>query len=344
MFRIRKDQRNSLLVMLLGLCWLIGCRAAPLETQESDLFKVSPEPADIPYATRDLVELYEASLAQEYIIGPGDGIHVDVWNRTKLTGDHIVGPYGDITLPMLGDFKIGGKNKADAAAAISDRYAQFYDDPIVTVKIMKFLNNKAYVLGNVSHPGVIHFSGEGSLLEALAMCGGIPQQDKAVFLSKCYIIRGRDQIIWIDLVQLLQKANVNLNVRLANNDVIYIPESMDAFVFVMGEVKSPGAYHINTADFSVLDAINMAGGPTEDADRRAVRLIRGQGGKAEATLVAMNRILKDGDFTTNYLVKDNDIVYLPKKGIAQFNYYLRQIEPFVNMFITGTIIHSAVAQ
>ncbi|UCD32318.1 MAG: SLBB domain-containing protein [Desulfobacterales bacterium] len=311
-----------------------------IETKEK--FGVESYKTEMPFATPEIIQLHEANLAQEYLMGPGDLVDIEVWNRKKLSGEHTVGPYGFITLPMYGDFKIGGLNREQASKAITGIYTKYYDDPITTVKIKKFMNNRVYVLGRVSNPGVIHFSGGGTLLEALSMAGGLPTRDKTIFLSKCYIVRGKDQIIWIDLIQLLQKANMKLNIRLANNDIIYIPESMDAAVFVMGEVKNPGSYQIQTTGLSLMDAVNLAGGPTEDANIDEVRLIREMKEKEGVKIVDLNKMLAMGDFSENYLLKDNDILYLPKKGIAKFNYYLRQIDPFLRTFVTGIVIHEAV--
>ncbi len=322
---------------------LTACRSAPPPPPETDdRFKVEAVETEMPFATPEIIRLYESRLDQAYFIGPGDLLKVDVWNRDKLSGEHTVGPYGFITLPLVGAFKIGGLDREAAARAIADQYAPYYQKPIVTVDILKYLNNKVYVLGRVSNPGVIHFSGGGTLLDALAMAGGLPTRDKTIFLSKCYIVRGRDQIIWVDLLQLLQKANIKLNIRLANNDIIYIPASMDAAVFVMGEVNQPGSYQIQTAGLSLMDALNMAGGPTEDANLDSVRLIRGMQEKGVVRNVDLTRMLETGDLSENYLLRDNDILYVSRRGIAKFNYYLRQIDPFLRTFISGVVIHEAV--
>ncbi|UCD91025.1 MAG: SLBB domain-containing protein [Desulfobacterales bacterium] len=344
LFRKKRLSYFTWLFPLLILLFLniFACSNSPEVIETKENFGVDSYKTEMPFATPEIIQLHEANLAQEYLMGPGDLVDIEVWNRKKLSGEHTVGPYGFITLPMYGDFKIGGLNREQASKAITGIYTKYYDDPITTVKIKKFMNNRVYVLGRVSNPGVIHFSGGGTLLEALSMAGGLPTRDKTIFLSKCYIVRGKDQIIWIDLIQLLQKANMKLNIRLANNDIIYIPESMDAAVFVMGEVKNPGSYQIQTTGLSLMDAVNLAGGPTEDANIDEVRLIREMKEKEGVKIVDLNKMLAMGDFSENYLLKDNDILYLPKKGIAKFNYYLRQIDPFLRTFVTGIVIHEAV--
>lgn len=328
----------SFLVLLLILT-LSGCSTTPVEIKVEESFAADSLGTEIPFATPEIIHLHEANLTRKYLIGPGDMIKVGVWNRPKLSGEHVVGPYGHITLPILGEFKIEGLGRDNAAKSISESYTKYYDEPIVTVTISKYMNNKVYVLGRVSNPGVVHFSGIGTLLEALSMSGGLPTQDKRIFLSKCYIVRGKEQIIWIDLLQLLQKGKIKLNIRLANNDVIYIPESTDAAVFVMGEVKNPGSYQIQTASLSLLDAINLAGGPTEDSNIKKIRLIREMKEQEGVKIVDLDKILARGDYSQNYLLKDNDIIYVPRRGIAKFNYYLRQIDPLTRTFITGFVTY-----
>ena len=328
------------LALFLGtLLLLMGSSCTQtLEIKDTSAFARNDFSTEIPFASPEVIRLHEANLTHEYAIGSGDHLTVDIWNRPKLSGNHVVGPYGRITLPIIGVIKIGGLNRKKSSRMITELYREYYEDPIATVKITKYMNNRVYVLGRVGNPGVIHFSGQGTLLEALALAGGLPTRDKTIFLSKCYIVRGKNQIIWIDLLKLLQRANLKLNISLANNDIIYIPESMDAAVFVMGEVDNPGSYQVQTTGLSILDAINLAGGPTEDAQTSKIRLIREIDSKEGVKIINMEEMLAKGDLAQNYLLLDNDIIYIPKKGIATFNYYLRQIDPFLRTFISGTII------
>ena len=117
---------------------------------------------------------------------------------------------------------------------------------------------------------------------------------------------------------------------------------MDAAVFVMGEVNNPGSYQIQTAGLTLMDAINLAGGPTEDGNVTEIRLIREMSEQQGVEVVDLDNILAKGDFTQNYLLKDDDIIYIPRKGIATFNYYLRQIDPFVRTFLSGAVIYETV--
>jgi polysaccharide export outer membrane protein len=331
------------LFLLINLI-LVGCGTTSdqiVQKEEiGEAFKQNAFETKIPFATPEILRVHESNLNKEYEIGPGDQIRIDFWGRDSLSGDHIVGPFGKVTLPMLGEFKMGGLTRVQAITQITRVYQGFYENPILTVKIVKYLNNKVYVLGRVTNPGVIHFEGNGSLLEALSLAGGLPTRDKTIFLSKCSIIRGNDQIIWVDLVQLLQKGNLKLNVKLRNNDIIHIPESTDAAVFVMGEVKNPGSYQIQTSGLSLLDAINLAGGATEDGNINEIRLVRNMK-EGNVMIVDLTDFYEKGDYTKNALLRDDDIIFIPERGMAQFNYYLRQIDPLLRTFVSGALLKSS---
>jgi polysaccharide biosynthesis/export protein len=343
-----KTKKDYLVIFLLLTAFVFsGCISSKIDKKEqinSLNVPLKDEGNDeIQFATPEVIKMYEANLVKEYYIGPGDQIKIEIWNRPELSGEHLVGPYGKITLPLIGEFNIGGNTINGATKSIKESYAKLYYDPVVMVSVLKYMNNKVYVLGRVTNPGIIHLDGHATILEALSMAGGLPTIDKSAFLSKCYIIRGKEQIIWIDLLQLLGKANLKLNIGLANNDIIYIPDSTDASVFVMGEVNNPGSYPIQTSGMSFLDAINQAGGTTENANTTKIRLVRDMREQINPIIINLNEFIKNGNFAQNQLLQDNDIIYVPKKGISSFNYYLRQIDPFLRTFITGKLVQDEIS-
>jgi polysaccharide export outer membrane protein len=227
-----------------------------------------------------------------------------------------------------------GKSVNEVQSLITRKLETFYIKPEVTVRVLDFQNNKAFVLGRVSKPGVVNFPGKGSLLEALALAGGIPDQNRVTSLTKCAIIRGNDIIIWIDLQDLLRNGNMALNAPIRNNDVIYIPEAADELVYVLGEVVTPGAIQIKSG-MSVLKAVMLAGGMNKNADPEKVFVIRQQSLKGEVIRVNLKNLLESGNFTQNFSLLPNDIVYISPGGMAKFNYALEKILPSLQMLSTG---------
>ncbi|MDM8538941.1 SLBB domain-containing protein, partial [Desulfobacterales bacterium HSG17] len=242
----------------------------------------------------------------------------------------IVGPDNIITTPRIGNINVGNRTREDVVAEITEKLRQFYESPEVTLTIKQYKNNKAYVLGRVENPGVVTFAGQGTLLEALSLAGGLPVLEKEAFLTKCAIIRGNHKIIWIDLRELLNNGNMALNARIMNNDVIFIPESDDENVYVMGEVIKPGAIRLRL-QMAFLDALMLAGGPTHNANLKQIHILRFDGETSEVRDINLKQMLKTGNLGHNFQLKANDIVYVAPNGVSRFNYALKQLMPFLEV-------------
>ena len=274
--------------------------------------------------------------AYQYRLGPGDLVSVLVWHRPELSQENVVvSPDGFIAIPRIGRLNIMNRTLDEVQGMVTKKLEELYIKPEVTIRVQEFHNNKAFVLGRVSKPGVINFPGKGTLLEALALAGGLPDQGKENALTKCAIIRGNDTVIWIDLQDLLKNGNMALNSSIRNNDVIYIPEATDELIYVMGEVLSPGAFQVR-GGMSVLKAIMLAGGMNKQANPEKVFVIRQQSLKGDVIKVDLKNLLERGDFTQNFALLPNDIVYISPSGMAKFNYALEKILPSLNVLSVGT--------
>ncbi len=272
-----------------------------------------------------------------YIIGPGDVLSLTVWGRPDASAPRIiVGPDGVISVPRIGFINTKGRTRESVAEEIKGKFLIYYSNPEISFAIDEYHNNKAFVLGRVENPGVVTFPGEGTLLEALSIAGGYSTEAENTYLTKCSIIRGNDTIIWIDLNELLQNGNMALNARIMNNDVIFIPESQSELVYVMGEVENPGAYNM-TGRLTLLDSLMMAGGPTDDAKDSKLYLIRKtKENQGQVREIDLKHLLESADFSKNYIMKDNDILYVSEKRISRFNYALQKIFPSLEIIELGT--------
>jgi polysaccharide export outer membrane protein len=185
------------------------------------------------------------------------------------------------------------------------------------------------------NPGVIKFKSHPNLLEALAKAGAFPTGTTDRRFTRCDIIRGKDQMLRVSIDELLRGSTGGRNIDLANNDIIYIPDIDDNNVYIMGEIAKPGAYEIRTS-MSLLNAVMLAGGPTENAVTDGILLVRDRGKDAEPLKVSLDRMVNSADYGGNVLLARNDIIYVPRRGIADFNYFLRMINPFTQMLFFGT--------
>lgn len=322
---------SALLCTMLAACGSISPKETTLNQNAQSGFQTDMPPKVQEFATPDRVKSLESQTPFEYRFGPGDRLTIQVWRRPELKQEGIVvSPDGLITVPRIGSIQVLGKSVSEVQKLITSKLETFYIKPEVTVRVLEFHNNKAFVLGRVSKPGVVNFPGQGSLLEALALAGGIPDQNRAVSLTKCAIIRGNDTIIWIDLQDLLRNGNMALNAPIRNNDVIYIPEAADQMVYVLGEVVTPGAVEIKSG-MNVLKAIMLAGGMNHKADPEKIFVIRQKTAKGDVIRINLKHLLENGDFTQNFSLMPNDIVYVSPGGMAKFNYALEKLLPSMQM-------------
>jgi len=326
-------------LVLAGCGYIMSPKPTVHAVPDKDKFSLETQMPEEQFAKAEVVKKLSDEVKDEYRLGPGDVLRFKVWHRPEISNDNIiVSPDGYISIMRLGLIKVEGKTLAEVTKDITERLSVLYEKPEINISIEKYNNNKVFVLGRVTSPGVVNLPGPGTLLEALAMAGGLPVLQKDAFLTRCSIIRGKDTVIWIDLQELLNKGNMSLNARLQNRDIVFIPESADQLVYVMGEVARPGALRL-TAQFSYLDAIMQCGGPTKDANLRKTYLVRFDGKKGEVKQIDIKKMVQTGQLTENYILKDNDVIYVAPTGMAKFNYAMQQILPSLAVLnlATGTV-------
>lgn len=283
-----------------------------------------------------LLEQFDAR-QEDYTIGAGDEVAITVWNRPELSGKHSVGPDGQITLPYVGPVRLEGLTREASVAAVTKLLAPHYEDLNVTLQVTRYESNRIFVLGRVASPGVLRFEGRLSLLEAVTRAGGLPiggiGADKAA-LSRCMVFRGKDQVVWIDLRSLLNGSNLALNIHLRREDTLYIPDSDDQMVYVMGEVRRPGAVRV-TPEMNFLSAIAQAGGPSPEARTGKVRLVR------PAENLEREFDLKDfyrGGKVVNVSLQDGDVIYVPRSTFGTVGYVFEKLSPLTGWMLFGTAL------
>jgi len=334
------------LSILLALLILSGCATmnidpqASLEVEAPSDFEIEKKEAAQKFASAEFIrELSRAKQDnQDYRLGPGDVLDISVWRRPEISRQNlIVAPDGVISLPQVGVMNVSEMTIVQATLELEHRLSHNYENPEVSLLVREYHNNKAFVLGRVSQPGVVNFPGNGTLLEALALAGGLPHIGKDTFLTKCAIIRDNDTVLWIDLRDLLDHGNMALNAKIFNNDVIFIPEAEDEMAMVLGEVEKAGPVMIKRG-LNIIDAVMRSGGYTEEANLEKVFILRRDGAEGQITQVNVKAMLETGDFSQNYALQKDDIVYVSPTGMRKFNYAMEQLLPSLRVLTLSTDI------
>jgi polysaccharide export outer membrane protein len=266
---------------------------------------------------------------EEYLLGGGDDIIVSVAGRPELSGAHVVGPDGRITMPIIGTVNIGEKSRDDAAKAIDAALSKYYSGEISsTVQVTKYGSNHILLLGAISNPGVITFEQPPSLLEAITRGGPVRNADGSTQTArKCVIYRGDDKVLNVNLSERFESKRALNDIRLRRNDIVYIPEDQESLVSVLGEVLKPGPVRLN-GNSTVITLLANAGGITEKAGNPTIQIVTPSTGKIQKIKY---KDLLQPPAGSDIALHDGDILFVPRSGLAKTGFVFQQISPIIGI-------------
>jgi len=163
----------------------------------------------------------------EYVIGISDGLRISVWKNPELSGDTHVRPDGTITLALIGDLKAAGLTPTQLKDAIRDKLRAFVKDEaaVVTVAVTDPSSYRFTVSGNVEHPGVFSSRYYVTVLDAIALAGGLnryasPHQVVLVRVSPTGQILRR---VPLDYERVSSGGHAEENLVLLSGDTLIVP-------------------------------------------------------------------------------------------------------------------------
>lgn len=306
---------------------LAACASKPIELQPG--MQKSNKVKSYTMADPAVLAAFDAPENAPYRLGTGDKISLKSMTRPELNGSQVVGPDGRISVPLIGPMRIAAQTREEVESSLNDALERYYRYPALQLTVDEYNANRVVILGRVEHPGVLKFENPPTLIEALARAGTLPIMDKQATLTRCAIFRGRNAVIWVDLKRILVNGDTRGNVRLRADDLIYIPDSDDTLVYVLGEVNKPGAYRL-TPDMSLLDALSQAGGPTREAAGSRMTLFRGS--QPILQDIPFKPLVKS-DPRLNVALQEGDVIYVPRSVLSSVGAFFQQIAPGVGMFL-----------
>jgi polysaccharide export outer membrane protein len=156
-----------------------------------------------------------------YRLGPEDQLRISVWDNKELTLDLVVRPDGKISMPLLQDVPAEGLTAAQLAADIQEGLSAFIVSPEVTVIVLQVNSPKYYIIGYVSRPGTFPLRGDTSVLQALALAGGLTQFASPRSIKLIRATRGRQDVRKINYYDIIESGEGNY--LLKSGDTIVVP-------------------------------------------------------------------------------------------------------------------------
>ncbi len=238
------------------------------------------------------------SCAEDYIVGQGDVLEIAVWGIPEMSKVVSVRPDGKITLPAVGDVVASGKSPKELGEYLSSEMENYIKKPIVTVSVQKILNNRVYITGGgISR--VFDMVKQTSLLKLLSELGDLSGVD----LRHAYLYRD-GEIIQRDFYSLYYEGDINKDINLVAEDILFIPSNRLNLIYVMGAVSSPNRLQFYEG-MKVLDAILACGGFSEFAKQDSVVVINSKGEKRKINLEHVSR---GKDIESNVALSPGDYV------------------------------------
>jgi polysaccharide biosynthesis/export protein len=212
----------------------------------------------------------------DYSLGAGDVIRIQVFQSPDLTVEARVTENGVISFPLVGVIRVAGMSPTAVEELIARRLREgkFLQNPQVTLNVVQFRSQQVSVLGNVARPGRYPLETTGMRLsEVLSMAGGVsPTGADEVLLMT--MRSGKMQRVEIDLVEMFTVGDLSRDVPLMAGDVIYVNRAPQYYVY--GQVQRPGMYPLDRG-MTVAQAIAKGGGLTLRGTDRGVRVHRRYG-------------------------------------------------------------------
>jgi polysaccharide export outer membrane protein len=281
----------------------------------------------------------------DYRIGPEDLLQITIYNipeqearATPRTVALRVSQKGVIVAPLVGELEVRGMTTSDAERELRRRYSKYIRNPQVGVMVTEH-RQRVSVMGAVQKPGVFELTGPKSVIDALALAGGVTERAG----NQVHVYRqddkGARQSMVIDLVMLANSAAgignakdaIALNAPLQAGDVVNVPQA--GMFFVDGAVGKPGSYPLGR-NYTLSQALATAGGVNPElADYSSININRRHGpNQMETITVDLDNVLAGK--AADPAVQPDDVILVPMSG---FKYFVKR---FIGTIISGVSVGS----
>jgi polysaccharide export outer membrane protein len=266
----------------------------------------------------------------------GDLIQVNVFDNPDLSGSFRVDSKGDVELPLGGKVQLKGLIAAEAGAAIAARLkeAGILLDPHVTVLILEYQSQGVTITGEVRNPGIYPLLGNRTILDMIAMAGGL--NENAGKVASVFHRGNPNEVRQIQLNVSVQtpRSIAASDFELLPGDTISVSRS--GVVYVIGDVGRPGGFLVEHNDrLNVLQALALAQGTNQTASLHNARLMRkAEDGQHVLIEFDLKKVLNGR--ASAMLLSDGDVLYVPVNSAKVIT--LRMIEAAISVG-TGIAIY-----
>ena len=214
------------------------------------------------------------STPSDYILGTGDNIYVDIYGESESYFNGQISPEGEVIFENIGPINLNGLDIKMAKRRLKSKFSKVYSGLVnnrtfINVSIGVPRTIKVNIVGEVNLPGTYSFSALNTVYNAIYVAGGINEN---ATLRDIKVFRNNKLINTVDIYNYLNSGDGSSNVRLENDDLILVGPYSNR-IRIDGEIKSPGRFEF-TENESLKDLLNYAGGFSEKAFKKSIKLTR----------------------------------------------------------------------
>ena len=242
---------------------------------------------------------------EDYKLGPGDEIVIDIWGASQASLQQIISPEGSIVVDRLGPVYLNGMTIREANSYIQQKFSSVYSgigneggSSQIKLTLGQIRTIQINILGEVAVPGTYALSSLSSVFHALYNAGGINDIGS---LRSIQLYRKGKLIKTIDIYQYLLNGNASGETRLMDGDIIMVPPYI-SLVEIVGKIKRPMFYEMTVTE-TLSDLIKYSGGFTGDAYKEKIDITRKTGKYDKAYTVSSK------DFE-NFILDDKDSIFV----------------------------------
>ena len=213
--------RIGVAILGVGLVTAHGFAQAPAES-------IPPERATLPAAAAGTAAPAAATPATvtpppDYLIGPDDVLSIVFWKDKEMSMDVVVRPDGKISLPQINDVQAAGLTPDQLREGVLAAASKFYVDPSVNVVVKQINSRRIYITGEVGKPAAYPLTGKLTVVQAIAMAGGLSEFAKANEIAVIRTENGKSTRVRVNYKDIMKGKNMQQNIELHAGDTIAVP-------------------------------------------------------------------------------------------------------------------------
>jgi polysaccharide export outer membrane protein len=159
----------------------------------------------------------------DFVIGPNDVLTIVFWRDKDMSSDVSVRPDGKISLPLLNDVQAAGLTPEQLRVQITTAAAKLVEDPTVSVVVKEINSRRVFITGQVAKPGTYALSGPTTVLQLIAMAGGVLEYADSKNIAIMRTENGKPSSFQFNYKDVTKRKNLKQNIELKPGDTIIVP-------------------------------------------------------------------------------------------------------------------------